>query len=140
MARAEIQSTGDAAFGERGEERRHGTVQNQHGLVETGRIEAGGDAGNARQRLNQALGAFGACRRHALQALGPEQRKINRGGRHQQSLVGADVGGGLAAPDVLFARLQCQREAGPALRVDGAPTMRPGICRTCDRRVAMKPK
>src|ERR1700691_4336636 len=126
MARREIESTGDAAFGECGQQRRCGPVENQHGLVKARRVEGGGDAGYRRQRPHQGLRALAAGGRDALEPLGSEQRQIDGRRSHQKSLVGADVGRGLAAPDVLLPRLQRQREARAALGIDGAAYDTPG--------------
>src|SRR5690606_41553755 len=54
------------------------------------------------------------------QALGTEQCHVDGRGGDQQALVGADVGGGLGAADVLLARLQGEGEAAAAVEVGGA--------------------
>ena len=64
------------------------------------------------------------------QAFGAQQRQVNGGGGNQQPLVGADVGGGLGAADVLFPCLQGQGVALRPSRSTVRPMMRPGIWRT----------
>ena len=70
------------------------------------------------QRIHQLGGARLRSRRHLLEALGTEQRHVDRCCRDQQSLIRADVRRRLAAPNVLFARLQGQRESGLAIEID----------------------
>ena len=107
----------------------------------TGPWNAGAHALHARQRRHQLARARVRGRGDALQALRPHERHVDGRRRHQQALVGADVGGGLGAADVLLARLQRQREARAGRRDRRVrPTMRPGIWRTYSMRVVMKPK
>src|SRR5690606_41497923 len=47
-------------------------------------------------------------------------------GRHQQTLVGTDVGCRLGTADVLFTRLQGQGVAFPAVAIQGAANDAPG--------------
>ena len=57
------------------------------------------------QQLEQ-IGVTGE--RDVLEPLRAQQRHMNGGRGDRQALVGADVGGGLGAPDVLLACLQRQ--------------------------------
>ena len=61
-----------------------------------------------------------------MQALCAHQGEVNGRGGNQQALIGADVGGRLAAPNVLFPRLQGEREAGALVAVHGASGDAPG--------------
>ena len=73
-------------------------------------------------QLLQALGQDGGVARHALrdalQALRPVVHRVHARHHGRQHLRGADVGGGLLAPDVLLARLQREPVGGVAVRVD----------------------
>ena len=73
-----------------------------------------------RRRPVAACAAW-TSRRRCCKSARPEQRHVDRRRRHQQTLVGADVRGRLAAANVLLARLQRQREAGLAVEIDRAP-------------------
>src|SRR5256886_4811563 len=64
--------------------------------------------------------------RGARQSLRTHQRHIDGGRRHQQSLVGTDVGSRLGAADMLLARLQGECEAGVPGGIEGAPDDAPG--------------
>ena len=61
-----------------------------------------------------------AERGHAPQPHRPDQAHVDRGGGDHQPLVGADVGRGAGAADVLLAGLQRERESGLAVHVHGA--------------------
>ncbi len=63
---------------------------------------------HALQALGQHGGVGGHALGDALQALRAVVHRIHAGHHSGQHLRGADVGGGLFAPDVLFARLQRQ--------------------------------
>ncbi len=64
------------------------------------------------------LGLLLRRRRDCLQPCSAQQRHVDRGRGHQQTLVGADVRSRLAAANVLLARLQRQREALLAVEID----------------------
>ena len=54
-----------------------------------------------------------------LQAFRPQQRHVNGRRRHQQALVGADIGSRLGAANVLLPCLQGQGEAGLTFQIHG---------------------
>ncbi len=81
------------------------------------RRKGGFDAGDCAEARHQIGRALQAGRRHAAQALGTQQGHVNGGGRHHQPLIGANVRGRLAAPNVLLARLQGQAEPRAAFGV-----------------------
>src|SRR5271169_2886453 len=60
------------------------------------------------------------CCCHAPQAIDADQRHVDGSGSDHKPLVGANVGGGLGASDVLFARLQRQHKTGFALEIYSA--------------------
>jgi len=66
------------------------------------------------------MGALDACLGGFLQALGAEEAHVHQRPQGAQSLVGADVGRGLLAADMLLPGLQGQHEAGLAALVHGA--------------------
>ena len=105
---------------ERLEHGRDRPVELQHRLVEARPGKGRAHAGQLPERRDEIVGARDAGARDARKARGPEERKVDRRGRHQESLVGADVRSRLGAADVLLARLQRQREAGRALGIDRA--------------------
>ncbi len=55
---------------------------------------------------------------HLLEAVAPDHRQVHRRSQRQQPLVGADVGGGFLAFDVLFAGGEGQHVAALSARVD----------------------
>ena len=85
-------------------------------------IRATVDAADARsrERVLELLGTRRAKRGHVVQPVRPERRDVDRGGQRAQRLVGADVAGGLVAPDVLLARAQGHDVRAPAVDVRGA--------------------
>src|ERR1700694_6175555 len=54
-----------------------------------------------------------------MQPVGPHVGQVDGGGKGAEGVVGANVGGRLLAPDVLFAGLQGEDETAPALAVEG---------------------
>ena len=73
---------------------------------------------SARDQLARCARAQAAATRSS--PCGAHERQVDRRRRHQQALVGADVGGRLGAADVLLARLQREREARPAVDIERA--------------------
>ena len=65
---------------------------------------------------------IGAMTRHRelLESCRAEERHVNRRCSDEQALIRADVRRRFAAPDVLFARLEREREALLAIEIDGA--------------------
>jgi len=66
--------------------------------------------------------------------------KENGGHEGDESLIGADVGSGFLAADVLLTGGERENEAAVALAIDGLATRRPGICRTYCSLAAMTPQ
>ena len=64
------------------------------------------------REFNVALGQF-------AQALRAHHRQVNRYRQRAQGMVGADVGGGALAPDMLLAGRQRQAERAPPVAVAG---------------------
>jgi len=61
--------------------------------------------------------------------VGAERRRVDRGAERDPRLIRADVRGRTLLPDVLFTRLERERERAVARGVSPAPTSRPGTCR-----------
>ncbi len=57
--------------------------------------------------------------RHSLQTPGSQQRHVDGRCRHQQALVGTDIGSRLGTADMLLARLQGQGETLLAVQIHG---------------------
>ncbi len=74
------------------------------------------------------------------QAFRSHQRHVNGGSRDHQSLIGAYIGGGFGAADVLLTCLKRQHKPGLPSWSVVRPIMRPGIWRTSVCLQAMKPK
>ena len=85
--------------------------------VEEGRVGRG--AAEALEAGEHERRAVLAVRRDLLEALGAVVHAVERRDVGEQRLRGADVGGGLVAPDVLLARLHGHAVRGLALCVDG---------------------
>ena len=77
------------------------------------------DAFDLRETIDEGPGTRVALTGDAGDALGPDERHVDRAGGYQQTLVRADVRRRLAAADVLLARLQGQRVANATVEVDG---------------------
>ena len=58
-------------------------------------------------------------RRDVTQPVRADRGEVDRGGQREQGLVGADVAGGLVAPDVLLARAKRHDEGSLAVEVGG---------------------
>ena len=71
--------------------------------------------------MHQLAPCAARSRSRRFEPRGPQQRHVNGRRGHREALIGADVGGRLAAADVLLARLQGQREARPAFGIECAP-------------------
>ncbi len=70
------------------------------------------------QAARQDSGVGGNALGNALEALRSVIDRVHAGNHGRQHLRGADVGGGLFAANVLFARLQRQPIAGVAVNID----------------------
>ena len=122
------------------EHRRHRPIQLQHRLVKARRVERRPHAADAGQCVHQILRPLQAGRGHALQSFGAQQGHVDRRGGHQQTLIGANVGGRFGAGICCSRACKVSVNPGRPSASSVRPTMRPGICRTNCMRVVMKPK
>ena len=122
----EVVSAQNALVEERGQYPWNGSVELQDGLVEEGSLEGLFDAGEGGEAVYQCLGVGVTGQGNALEALGAEEAQVQGGGGDQEVLVGAHVGGGLGAADVLFAGLEGEGVTRIAVGVGGAPHDAPG--------------
>src|SRR5258708_37901977 len=86
-------------------------------FVEERRVECAPDTGNLQQLGKRELRFGQVLLRHLAQAFLAEQRQVHRGGERAERLVCANVGGGLLAADVLFARRERQHKAALAVGI-----------------------
>jgi hypothetical protein len=104
----------------------HRGADADHRFVEERRIEHPLDARHGKQFFQQGAGIGMRFQRDVFQSFRPQQRHVDGGGGHQQTLVGADVGSRLGAADMLLARLQGQRKTGLTIEIDRAADDAPG--------------
>ena len=82
---------------------RYRHVQRQYGLMKKVTAEATPDTLEVGKQPEQAFHVGMASHGNPAQALGPEQRQVNRRRSDREALVCTDIGSRLAASDVLFA-------------------------------------
>ena len=93
--------------------------QRQGAFVEEGAGEQRAHAVDGGEPLDQPQRVRPARRGSCGQPLGAHERHVDGRRGHQQALIGANVGGGLAAPDVLLPGLQGEAVADAAAGVLG---------------------
>src|SRR5438552_1029027 len=88
-------------------------------LVEKRRIECAPHAGNLQQLGKRELRLGQVLLRHLAQAFLAEERQVHRSRERAERLVGANVGGGFLAADMLLARRERQHKAALTLGIGG---------------------
>ena len=78
------------------------------------------------EQIGQVMGALRAHVGDSAHAARAHVRHVHRGGESDQRVVGADVGGGVLATDVLLSRLQGQRVRAPLVVVERHPDQAAG--------------
>ena len=114
---AEIVAAQDAVFEQVVVDCLHRLRAADRELVEEGRIEAERVAGDFGDLPGGVVSLVVTQFGHLVQAVLPKHGQVHGGGQRHQSLVGADVGGGALALDVLLAGGQGQDEGALAAAV-----------------------
>ena len=99
---------------------RNRLVEREYGFVKAWTCERQFDAFDFRQRIDQLVGSRNAFARDALQSFGPDNRHINSRGGDQQTLIRTNVRCRFTTANMLFARLQRERESLLAVEIHRA--------------------
>src|SRR5262249_16411960 len=114
--------------------------QREGELLEEGRAELELHPGDFGERLRRVVGLGGGELARLAQADLAHDGHVKGGHERAEGHVGADVRGGLLAPDVLLARLEGEEEAGRAVRPRGGAAWAPGHRRTSSCLTANTPR
>ena len=117
--RAQRERADDFFLQQLGVDHFHRARKFQREFVERGAAENAAHAGNFFEFGLRETGLGEILQRLLAQAFFADQAEMNRGGQRVERFVGADVGGGLLAADVLFARGEREHESAIAGGVGG---------------------